>query len=93
MSALLAGIHLFPQNVEFVKRWANEIQDKLNASSPETHYHALILLREIRRQDKNALLKVLKAKIQKKIMLLDYLKSLQRRKVWKFGYCSACEIH
>ena len=59
ISALLAGIHLFPQNVEFVKRWANEIQDRLSSSSPDTHYHALILLREIRKQDRNALLKVI----------------------------------
>lgn len=59
VSALLAGIHLFPQNVEFVKRWTNEIQERLSSSSPETHYHALILLREIRKQDKNALLKVI----------------------------------
>jgi len=50
---------LFPGNVEFVKKWSNEIQEKLNSSTPETHYHALILLREIKRQDKNALLKVI----------------------------------
>jgi len=59
ISALLAGIHLFPENVEFVRKWSNEIQEKLNSSTPETHYHALILLREIKRQDKNALLKVI----------------------------------
>lgn len=59
VSALLSGIHLYPQNSEFVKKWANEIQEKLNSSSPETHYHALILLKEIKKADKTALLKVI----------------------------------
>lgn len=58
-SALMAGVHLYPQNAEFVKKWTNEIQEKLNTQSPATHYHALILMREIRKQDKNSFLKIL----------------------------------
>ena len=58
-SALLAGVHLYPSNAEFVKKWSNEIQEKLNSRSPQTHYHALILLKEIRKQDRNSFLKVL----------------------------------
>ena len=56
---MVAGIHLYPISAEFVKKWANEISEKLNAKSPATHYHALILMREIKKQDKNSFLKIL----------------------------------
>jgi len=54
----MAGVHLVSQNADLVKRWTNEITEKLNSKSPQTQYHALILIKEIRKQDKNSFLKV-----------------------------------
>jgi coatomer protein complex subunit gamma len=59
IAALLAGIQLFPHAPDFVKKWTNEIMEKLHPKSTATHYHALILLQEIRKQDRNSFLKVL----------------------------------
>jgi len=48
-SALTAGIHLFAENQELVKKWANEVSDKLNSKIMQTHYHALQLMHEIKK--------------------------------------------
>lgn len=58
-AALLAGIQLFPQHSDFVKKWQNEVMDRLNPKHGNNHFHAIILLHEIKKADKNAFTKIL----------------------------------
>lgn len=58
-SALLSGLHIFPQNRELVRKWSNEVLEKLTSKYQACHYHALILLHEIKKQDAMSFIKVL----------------------------------
>ena len=58
-SALLSGLHIFPQNKDLVRKWSNEILEKLSSKYQPCHYHALILLHEIKKQDNISFIKVL----------------------------------
>eukprot|EP01017_Pseudomicrothorax_dubius_P028770 TRINITY_DN3444_c0_g1_i1.p1 TRINITY_DN3444_c0_g1~~TRINITY_DN3444_c0_g1_i1.p1 ORF type:complete len:808 (-),score=249.76 TRINITY_DN3444_c0_g1_i1:153-2516(-) len=58
-AAIICGFHLYPKNVELVKKWSNEITEKLNSKNTQTHYHALVLLHEIKKQDLVSFIKVL----------------------------------
>ena len=57
-SALLAGIQLIKGNSDFIKKWTNEIVDRLNSKYQQNHFHAIILLHEIKKLDKNSFTKV-----------------------------------
>ncbi|KRX03144.1 Coatomer/clathrin adaptor appendage, Ig-like subdomain [Pseudocohnilembus persalinus] len=58
-AALLAGIQLHQDNSEMVKKWQNEVIDKLASKFVNNHFHALILLHEIKKADKNSFTKIL----------------------------------
>ena len=58
-AALLSGLHIFPGNRDLVKKWSNEILEKLTSKHVPCHYHALILLHEIKKQDTMSFIKVL----------------------------------
>lgn len=58
-SALLSGLHIYPQNRDLVKKWSNEILEKLSSKHQACHYHSLILLHEIKKQDTMSFIKVL----------------------------------
>ena len=49
--ALLAGIQTLKVNPEIVKKWSNEIQDRLSGKYPLNNFHAIILLHEIKKND------------------------------------------
>jgi coatomer protein complex subunit gamma len=57
----LSGIQLFAQHEEMVRKWTNEVSEKLNSKEQATKFHALILLYEIKKKDSNAVKKVLNA--------------------------------
>lgn len=42
-----------------VKKWGNEVMEKLNSKEPATKFHALILLSQIKKKDKVSFKKVL----------------------------------
>ena len=58
-SALLSGLHIYPQNKDLVKKWSNEILEKLTSKYQACHYHALLLMHEIKKQDMMSFIKVL----------------------------------
>lgn len=58
-AALLSGLHIFAGNRDLVKKWSNEILEKLTSKYPACHYHALVLLHEIKKHDTMSFIKVL----------------------------------
>jgi coatomer subunit gamma len=60
-AALVSAYHLFPDNRDFVKRWANEVQEALNSKGPMVQYHALGLIYQLRQNDRMALSKLVQA--------------------------------
>lgn len=58
-AALLSGMQLLSNHDDLVRKWSNEINDRLNSKNINNHYHALILLHEIKKNDKNSFTKVL----------------------------------
>lgn len=57
-SALVAGIRLFDQSPDVIKKWVTEVQEALNARSTMVQYHALGLLHKIKRKDRLAATKL-----------------------------------
>ena len=49
--ALMSGIILFNKAAENIKKWSNEVQDKLNATDPQILYLSLILMSMIKSND------------------------------------------
>jgi len=49
--ALMSGIILYPKAPENIKKWSNEIQDKLNSTDPQILYLSLMLLSLIKSND------------------------------------------
>jgi hypothetical protein len=37
-ASLIAGVHLYQNNAEMIKKWSNEVMEKLNAKSNNTHF-------------------------------------------------------
>eukprot|EP01125_Pyxidicula_operculata_P013280 TRINITY_DN4391_c0_g1_i1.p2 TRINITY_DN4391_c0_g1~~TRINITY_DN4391_c0_g1_i1.p2 ORF type:complete len:805 (-),score=190.65 TRINITY_DN4391_c0_g1_i1:2803-5217(-) len=60
-SALVAGVHLFEQSPDVIKRWVTEVQEALNSRSVMVQYHALGLLHKIKRRDRLAVAKLVSA--------------------------------
>jgi len=58
-ASLVAGLHLFPMSPEIIKKWASDVQAKLNANTKECTQHAMRLLYEIKEQDRGALSKII----------------------------------
>eukprot|EP01038_Epipyxis_sp_PR26KG_P005402 gene5402-7486_t len=57
-SALMAGLRLFRNCPEVVRRWINEVQEAVNSSSDMVQYHALSLLYKIKQHDRLAVSKI-----------------------------------
>lgn len=49
--ALISGIILFGKAPENIKKWSNDVQDKLNASDPQIVYLSLVLMSLIKSND------------------------------------------
>lgn len=49
--ALISGIILFDRAPENIKKWSNDIQDKLNSTDPQIVYLALVLMTLIKSND------------------------------------------
>eukprot|EP00826_Nyctotherus_ovalis_P049010 TRINITY_DN5850_c0_g2_i11.p1 TRINITY_DN5850_c0_g2~~TRINITY_DN5850_c0_g2_i11.p1 ORF type:complete len:500 (+),score=173.92 TRINITY_DN5850_c0_g2_i11:48-1502(+) len=49
--ALISGIILFSKASENIKKWSNDVQDKLNASDPQIIYLSLVLMSLIKSND------------------------------------------
>uniref|UniRef100_A0A6A7FYD8 Coatomer subunit gamma n=2 Tax=Hirondellea gigas TaxID=1518452 RepID=A0A6A7FYD8_9CRUS len=64
-SALMAGIRLYANNEDIIRRWVNEVQDGVKNSSHMVQYHALHLLHKIKQFDRGALAKVVTALTRK----------------------------
>jgi coatomer protein complex subunit gamma len=58
-ASMLAGTYLSRENPEVVKRWVNEVQEKLSSNNFNVHYHGLILMHAIKKADPVALAKLL----------------------------------
>ena len=58
-AAMLAGTYLAKENSDVIKRWVNEVQEKLNSNSFNVHYHGLILMHAIKKGDPVGLAKLL----------------------------------
>lgn len=56
-SALMAGIRLFNNCPEVVRRWINEVQESVNSSAEMVQFHALSLLYKIKQHDRLAVSK------------------------------------
>jgi len=56
-SALMAGLRLFRNCPEIVRRWINEVQEAVSSSSDMVQYHALSLLYKIKQHDRLAVSK------------------------------------
>ena len=50
-AALVAAIHLYDSNKEIVKKWSNEVSEKLKPAYENCPFHSLILLYEIKKAD------------------------------------------
>lgn len=57
-SALVAGLSLFRNCPDLVRRWINEVQEAVNSSSELVQYHALSLLYKIKQHDRLAISKI-----------------------------------
>jgi coatomer subunit gamma len=57
-SALMAGLRLFNNCPEVVRRWINEVQEAVNSSADMVQYHALSLLYKIKQHDRLAVSKI-----------------------------------
>lgn len=66
-AALLSGIQLFAQHEEMVRKWTNEVSEKLGSKEQATKFHALMLLYEIKKKDSNAFKKVLNTLIKESL--------------------------
>ncbi|KAJ3065450.1 Coatomer subunit gamma-2 [Podochytrium sp. JEL0797] len=60
-AALVSSLHLFGQNKDVVRRWANEVQESVNSKGGITQYHALGLLYQIRQHDRMAVIKLVQS--------------------------------
>jgi coatomer protein complex subunit gamma len=49
--ALMSGIILFNKATENIKKWSNEVQDKLNSDDPQILYLSLALMSMIKSND------------------------------------------
>lgn len=47
-----------------MRKWTNEVSERLNSKEQITKFHALILLNEIKKKDSNAFKKVLNALVK-----------------------------
>jgi len=62
-SALLTGLKLSKSHPEVVKKWVTEVQEKLNSKNFNVHYHAMLLLYEMKKNDPLALSKFFESMI------------------------------
>lgn len=58
-AALIAGLQIFRISPDFIRKWANEVADRLNSKYPQNGFHALLLLHEIKNNDKITFTKIL----------------------------------
>ncbi|CAD8045387.1 unnamed protein product [Paramecium sonneborni] len=58
-AALIAGLQIFRISSDFIRKWTNEVADRLNSKYPQNSFHALILLHEIKSNDKVTFTKIL----------------------------------
>lgn len=58
-SALLAGVQIYKDNQEIVKKWYNEVNERLTSKNVHNHYHALVLLNIIRSADRMSFNKII----------------------------------
>ncbi|KAL4445701.1 hypothetical protein ABPG74_006252 [Tetrahymena malaccensis] len=60
-AAILAAIQLFPQHSESIKKLSSDVTAALqnNKTQSTIHFHAQILLHEIKKQDRNSYIKIL----------------------------------
>ena len=63
--ALLSGIILFDKAPENIKKWSNDIQEKLNSPNPEIVYFALVLMILAKSNDLYAISRILQKMIDK----------------------------
>ncbi len=56
-SALMAGLRLFRNCGDVVRRWINEVQEAVNSSNDMVQFHALSLLYQIKQHDRLAVSK------------------------------------
>lgn len=57
--ALISGLHMSTANEEMIRKWGNEIVEKLNSKDEYVQYHALILIGETKKKDLTSLKKIL----------------------------------
>ncbi|CAG9315276.1 unnamed protein product [Blepharisma stoltei] len=56
-AAMIAGLKLCKSHPEVVRRWVTEVQEKLSSKNLNIHYHAMLLLFEMKKNDPLALSK------------------------------------
>lgn len=63
--ALMSGIVLFSKAPENIKKWSNDVQEKLNSSDPQIVYLALLLMSLIKSNDLFSALRILQMMMSK----------------------------
>eukprot|EP00217_Crustomastix_stigmatica_P014394 CAMPEP_0183795972 /NCGR_PEP_ID=MMETSP0803_2-20130417/6653_1 /TAXON_ID=195967 /ORGANISM="Crustomastix stigmata, Strain CCMP3273" /LENGTH=902 /DNA_ID=CAMNT_0026040537 /DNA_START=42 /DNA_END=2746 /DNA_ORIENTATION=- len=57
-AALASGVQLMHLNSDIVKRWSSEVQEAVQSKQPQVQFHALMLLHQIRQNDRLAVSKL-----------------------------------